>query len=145
MSAITIKLVQGRDVVVARAKGRELARNAGLGLADQTRLATAISEITRNVIQYAGSGECVLRDESDGARMRISVQIIDRGPGIPDIERALRDGYSTANSLGAGLPGAMRITSEFTVDSRPGYTEVSFCVQRPRARRARTQPPKVVR
>lgn len=143
MSAIRVKLGEGRDVVVARAKGRELARAAGLGLADQTRLATAISEIARNAIQHAGSGECVLRDESDGARMRISVQVIDHGPGIPDVELAMRDGYSTANSLGAGLPGAMRITAEFTVESRPGYTEVRFCIQRPRVRRARTHPQKM--
>jgi serine/threonine-protein kinase RsbT len=136
MNAVMVRLTEIRDVVSARAKGRELAKRAGMGVADQTRLTTAISEIARNAIQHAGSGECVLSDESNEARMRISVQVIDHGPGIADVELAMRDGYSTGNSLGAGLPGARRITHEFTVESRPGFTRVQFCIQKPRTERS---------
>lgn len=139
MTNIRVKIYESRDIVIARAKGRELAQRAGLGLADQTRLATAISEIVRNAIQYAGHGECVLRDESDERTMRIAVEVVDQGPGIPDLDLAMRDGYSTAKSLGAGLPGAQRITSDFAIESRPGHTRVRFCIQRPRL--ARTPSP----
>jgi len=127
-----IPIRRGEDLVVARSWGREMARNAGLGLADQTRLATAISEVTRNALQHAGGGRCRVDDVSDDERVEIVVVVEDEGPGIPDIARAMTPGFSTANSLGAGLPGTQRITTEFEIESRPGFTRVRFAISRPR-------------
>ena len=108
------------DIVTARQKGRELAAAAGFSRTDQTMIALAISEIARNIISYAQRGTVTLcRVEHNGRR---GVQIIarDDGPGIADIELAMRDGYSTGNSLGVGLPGAKRIMDEFELISNPG-------------------------
>jgi serine/threonine-protein kinase RsbT len=118
--AIHIPIEREQDIVVARQKGRELAAHCGLGSTDQTLLATAISELARNIISYARCGEIELREvERDGRR---GVQVIarDQGPGIADVELAMRDGYSTAGSLGLGLPGARRLVHDFQIDSTPG-------------------------
>jgi len=128
----TIAIAKEVDVVIARAAGRDLARDLGFGLADQTRLPTAISELTRNVIRYAGTGQCVLADESDRNLLRIVVTVEDHGPGIPDIEQAMTDGFSTGKSLGAGLPGARRLVQEFDIESRPGHTVVSISLVKAR-------------
>jgi serine/threonine-protein kinase RsbT len=128
----TITIGTSHDIVLARSKGRTLAHRAGFGLADQTRLATAISEVARNVLKYAGCGRCTLTDESNEHERKIAVLVEDEGPGIPDIDLAMSDGYSTGNSLGAGLPGAKRITTQFVIESRPGYTRVYFEISRAR-------------
>ena len=109
-----------------------MARHLGFGLADQTRLATAISELTRNVIQYAGQGVCFVSDESDGQMIRVKIVVEDNGPGIPDIEQALEPGFSTSGGLGAGLPGARRLVHEFHIESEPGGTKVAVAMVRPR-------------
>jgi len=127
-----IVLKDETDIVAARGAGREMARRLGFGSADQTRLATAISELTRNVIQYAGEGVCVVRDESNGGRLRVKVTVEDHGPGIPDVGRAMEYGFSTGRGLGAGLPGAKRLVHEFDIESRPGYTRVTVAMNRPR-------------
>lgn len=132
MSTLRIAINDSRDIVTARSLGRQVAQRAGLGLADQTRLATAISEVVRNVLTYAGKGHCIITDESDANVLKVGVMVEDQGPGIPDIELALGDGYSTGKSLGAGLPGAKRITTEFQIESRPGCTRVRFAIQRGR-------------
>ncbi len=116
------------DVVVARATGREFARDFGFNVAEQTRLATAISELTLNVVRYAGEGELVIADESDEDRARIRVAVEDRGPGIADIEQAMADGFST----GGGLPGTKRLVHEFEIESVPGQTRVTIAMVRPR-------------
>jgi len=121
------------DIVAARVAGRDLARQLGFGLADQTRLATAISELTRNVIQYAGKGTCTITDVSDDTVVKIRVVVEDNGPGIPDISRAMEQGFSTSRGLGAGLPGTKRLVHEFDIQSRPGYTKVTIAMARPRA------------
>lgn len=118
------------DILLARKVGRDLAGQLGLGIADQTRLATAISELVRNVRLYAGSGRCIVRDQSDGRLRRIVVVVEDNGPGIPDIERAMTHGYSTSGGLGAGLPGTCRLVDEFDLRSVPGATAVTIAINR---------------
>ena len=115
-----IVVASDADVVRARQKGRELAAVLGFSTTDQTLIATAISEIARNIVSYAGSGSVSLaRIERQG---RVGIQIVsqDEGPGIADVERAMRDGYSTGNSLGVGLPGARRLVDELELVSNVG-------------------------
>jgi serine/threonine-protein kinase RsbT len=108
------------DIVTARQKGRELAVATGFSSTDQTIIALAISEIARNIVSYARRGEIALSRLDDGMRRGILIVARDEGPGIPDIELAMRDGYSTGKSLGMGLPGAKRIMDEFELVSAPG-------------------------
>ncbi|HEY8075570.1 MAG TPA: anti-sigma regulatory factor [Labilithrix sp.] len=109
-----------RDIVVARQKGRELAAAAGFLGTEQTLIATAISEVARNILTYAERGEVILRVLDEGGRRGILVVARDEGPGIADVALAMRDGYSTAKSLGMGLPGARRLMDELEVDSALG-------------------------
>ena len=120
------------DIVAARQAGREMARELGFGSADQTRLATAISELARNALQYASEGDCVVTDESDQNMLRIRVVVEDYGSGIPDIEKAMQDGFSTGGGLGAGLPGAKRLVQEFDIESQPGHTKITIAMVRRR-------------
>jgi serine/threonine-protein kinase RsbT len=108
------------DIVQAREKGRELAATHGFTLGDQTVIATAISEVARNILMYAKRGEIRIRPASDTGRDGLIVVAEDHGPGIRDIERALQDGYSTSGGLGLGLPGARRLMDDFNVQSEPG-------------------------
>ena len=132
MGELRVEIRDEGDVVAARHAGREMAYELGFGLADQTRLATAISELARNVVQYAGVGACVIADGSDEAMMRISVTVEDTGPGIVDVEKAMQDGFSTSRGLGAGLPGTKRLVQDFDIKSGPGRTKVSIVVARRR-------------
>jgi serine/threonine-protein kinase RsbT len=108
------------DVVAARQKGREIAAANGFSATDQTLIATAISEVARNIVSYAGHGEIVLSVIVNDGRCGILVIARDQGPGISDVALAMRDGYSTANSLGMGLPGSKRLMDEFDLASTPG-------------------------
>jgi len=119
------------DIVLARGTGRDMARELGFGIANQTRLATSISELTRNVIRYAGTGVCRILDEStlDTARVRVIVE--DNGPGIPDLDQAMQDGFTTGGGMGAGLPGTRRLVAEMDIDSRPGLTKITIVVTEP--------------
>lgn len=109
------------DVVIARQRARELAAALELSSTDQTLLATAISEVARNITAYAGHGEVsVAIVADDGGRRGIRVVASDDGPGIEDVERALQDGFTTGGGLGIGLPGARRLVDEFAIDSAPG-------------------------
>jgi serine/threonine-protein kinase RsbT len=108
------------DVVSARQQGGKLAKQLGFSATDLALLATAISELARNIVVYAGKGEIVLEEVRDGSRRGVSVTARDEGPGIPDIERAMQDGYSTGSSLGLGLPGARRLVDEFEISSEVG-------------------------
>ena len=108
------------DIVAARQVGRTLATQAGFTGSDLTLIATAISEIARNIVVYAGHGDMTMElCERDGRR-GIVVNARDDGPGIPDVEMAMRDGYSTGRSLGLGLPGARRLMDEFEIASTVG-------------------------
>ncbi len=117
---IRVPIVREEDVVIARQKGRELAAETGFSNTDRTIIALAISEIARNIISYADRGEVTLSRISDGVRTGILIVAQDEGPGIADIELAMRDGYSTAKSLGVGLPGTKRIMDEFELHSTVG-------------------------
>jgi serine/threonine-protein kinase RsbT len=108
------------DIVEARQKGRELAKQIGFSGSDLTLIATAISEIARNIVVYAKQGEISLSIANASGRHGLLVVARDEGPGIPDIERAMRDGYSTGNSLGLGLPGARRLMDDFEISSTVG-------------------------
>jgi serine/threonine-protein kinase RsbT len=108
------------DVVLARQRGRELAATVGFSGTDQTLIATAISEVARNIIHYATKGEIVLAPLEENGRRGILVIARDDGPGIADVDLAMRNGYSTTNSLGMGLPGAKRLMHDFALVSTPG-------------------------
>jgi serine/threonine-protein kinase RsbT len=123
---------EAADIVWARSLVRRLAAGIGFGPADQTRMATAISELSRNVVQYAGEGFCEIVDASDEANMRIRIVVEDRGPGIADIAKAMKDGYSTSGGLGAGLPGTRRLMDEFSIESVPGQTCIAIGLIRKR-------------
>lgn len=105
------------DIVAARQKGRELAARSGLSPTEQTLIATAISEVARNIVVYAQHGEVVLATIEQQGRRGVLVVARDDGPGIRDPDLAMRDGYSTTRSLGMGLPGARRLMDEFELAS----------------------------
>lgn len=105
------------DLVVARAEGRALAERLGFPRPDPTLIATAISEIARNIVVHVGQGEIVLQPLEDTNRFGLAVIAIDQGPGIRDIEAALREDYSGRGGLGLGMPGARRLMDEFEVAS----------------------------
>jgi serine/threonine-protein kinase RsbT len=108
------------DVVAARQEGRALAARLGFASGEQVLIATAISEVTRNIIMYAGTGEVLLDVVGDGVKRGIRIVARDEGPGIPDVALAVQDGYSTGKSLGLGLPGSKRLMDDFKIDSTVG-------------------------
>jgi serine/threonine-protein kinase RsbT len=116
----SISIEHDGDIVVARQKGREIGAEVGFSGSDLTVIATAISEIARNIVLYAGNGEIALNTVGQGVKRGIVVVARDAGPGIPDVERAMQDGFSTGKSLGLGLPGARRLMDEFEIVSEVG-------------------------
>jgi serine/threonine-protein kinase RsbT len=115
-----ITIASDADVVTARQRARELAAELQLSSTDQTLLATAISEVARNITTYAQCGEVSVSIVENGGRRGIRVVARDEGPGIEDVEQALQDGFTTGGGLGLGLPGARRLVDEFLIDSAPG-------------------------
>lgn len=115
-----ITIDRDADIVAARQAGRELASQAGFKGSDLTLIATAISEVARNIVVYAKRGEISLTLLDEDNRRGLQVVAKDEGPGIPDIEKAMRDGFSTGGSLGLGLPGARRLMDDFEIESRLG-------------------------
>ena len=114
---IQVPINSDQDIVAARQKGRSLAAALGFSSGDATLIATAISELARNIITYAKCGEIRLTVVNGSARQGIQLVAHDQGPGIPDVQQALRDGFSTSGSLGLGLPGVMRLVDEFEIVS----------------------------
>jgi serine/threonine-protein kinase RsbT len=108
------------DIVTARQKGRELARELGFTSTDLALIATAISELARNIILYANGGEILLGVSENGSKRGVKVVARDDGPGIPDVELALEEGFSTSRSLGLGLSGVRRLMDEFDIVSEVG-------------------------
>jgi serine/threonine-protein kinase RsbT len=108
------------DVVAARHEGRVLAGRLPFSRTDLTLVTTAISEVARNIIEHAGSGEIAVRVVQDGERTGVEVVAEDHGPGIPDPALALRDGWSSGGGLGLGLPGCRRLMAEFHLDTEVG-------------------------
>ncbi len=108
------------DILAARQHGREVAEQVGFSGSDLALIATAISEIARNIVVHAGGGAIMISELADG-RTGIEIVARDDGPGILDIDLAMQDGYSTVASLGLGLPGARRLMDEFTIESQEGH------------------------
>jgi serine/threonine-protein kinase RsbT len=108
------------DVVRARQAARTLAVEAGFGLVDQTRIVTAVSELARNTLVHGGGGVATLEIVNDKERLGIRAVFRDQGPGIPDVDQAIRDGYSTGDGLGLGLGGSRRLMDDFEISSTPG-------------------------
>jgi serine/threonine-protein kinase RsbT len=115
-----VAIASDDDVVTARQLARQLATDLGLGGTDITLLATAISEVARNITTYAGRGELSIEPVTDGLRRGVRIVASDEGPGIANLELALRDGYSSGSGLGLGLPGARRLVDEFDVHTEIG-------------------------
>ncbi len=108
------------DIVTARQKGRALAVEVGFQGADLTLIATAISEVSRNIVEYAQRGEIVLRAANHGSKRGLSIVARDDGPGIPDVAQAMQYGYSSRRGLGVGLPGAKLLMDDFNIVSKVG-------------------------
>jgi serine/threonine-protein kinase RsbT len=117
---IVVDIVNPDDIVEARKAGHQLALDLGFSITDVTMIATAISEIARNITSYAGRGAVRVAVEDREGRKALVVRAEDDGPGIADIERALEDGYSTGRGLGLGLPGARRLMDRLVVESARG-------------------------
>jgi serine/threonine-protein kinase RsbT len=116
----TLPLRSDEDVVGLRRHVRERAVSIALSLVDQTKLVTAASELARNTIKYGGGGEVHLDVLEDGYKRGVGLIFVDNGPGIPDLDQALRDGFTTGGGLGLGLGGSKRLVDEFEIDSRTG-------------------------
>jgi serine/threonine-protein kinase RsbT len=114
---IRISINSDADLVTARAEGRAMAERLGFPRPDPTLIATAISEVARNIVVHVGGGEIVLRPFQESDRYGLVVIASDEGPGIRDVEAALRDEYSGRGGLGLGLPGARRLMDDFEVTS----------------------------
>lgn len=115
-----IPIVSDGDIVEARMAARTLAEYVGFTGAQLVMIATAVSEVARNIIEYAKSGEVVLAVVQNGLRRGLEVVARDQGPGIADVSQAMQDGFSTSRGLGLGLPGSRRLMDEFQVESKVG-------------------------
>jgi serine/threonine-protein kinase RsbT len=120
MSITTMGLNASEDVVRMRAAVRQAAIAQGLSLVDQTKFVTAASELARNALDYGGGGAVDIELVQNGTRPGVRLTFSDRGPGIPDIEQALKDGFTTGGGLGLGLGGAKRLSNEFSIVSQAG-------------------------
>jgi serine/threonine-protein kinase RsbT len=111
-----------QDIVLARQRARDLARQLGFGMVDQSRIATAVSELTRNVVRYAtgNRGEIHLRQVPSPRGVGIEIVVADQGPGIANLDEALREGFTSGHGMGMGLPGTKRLMDEMEIDSVPG-------------------------
>ena len=113
-------IATSEDVVAVRQAVRQRAVELGFNLVDQTKIVTAASELARNTLQYGGGGTLRIEEVIEGKRRGLRLVFEDNGPGIANIELAMKDGYTTGNGLGLGLSGAKRLSSEFDIHSRPG-------------------------
>ncbi len=116
----SVSILCDADIVNARQEGRALALLIGFSSTEATMVAASISELARNIILYAQQGELILRVVQNGSKRGITVVARDAGPGIPDVRRAMMEGYSTSGGLGLGLPGVKRLMDEFEIASEPG-------------------------
>jgi serine/threonine-protein kinase RsbT len=116
----SVSIRSSEDIVLVRQRVREMALSLAFGLVDQTKIVTAASEIARNTLAHGGGGEMTMYVLQSGSRKGLKLVFLDQGPGIADIELAMRDGYSTGGGLGLGLPGSKRLCSEFEIQSSVG-------------------------
>lgn len=115
-----IAILNYEDVIVARQRVRELMSEMNFSLLDQTRVVTAVSELSRNIIVHANKGQMTMERNDTGHRLGFTCIFEDEGPGITDLDLAMKEGYSTTNSLGLGLSGAKKLCREFSIQSTPG-------------------------
>jgi serine/threonine-protein kinase RsbT len=120
LSKDTVQVLKEQDVVFLKNRVKEVAVRIKMGLVNQTRLLTAASELVRNMMRYANGGSCLIEVVSTGRNNGVRLTFTDKGPGIPDIALAMRDGYTTGKSLGLGLPGTKRLVNEFEIKSKVG-------------------------
>jgi serine/threonine-protein kinase RsbT len=116
----TLEIRSSEDIVRVRQAVRSMAVSIGLNLVDQTKIVTAASELARNTMDHGGGGEVHIRKVANGVRPGLRLVFEDQGPGIPDVDLALKDGYTTGSGLGLGLSGARRLANEFDIWSKPG-------------------------
>jgi len=114
-----ISIKSDEDVIFVRQEVRNLAKQMGLSLLEQTRIVTAASELGRNIVVHAREGKAFLIKVEKGDRQGLKIVFRDKGPGIPDVQKALEEGFSTVGSLGLGLPGARRLVDDFAIESSP--------------------------
>ncbi len=127
LNSESLPIRSSEDIVIVRQAVRKLAVSLGLGLVDQTKFVTAASELARNTLDYGGGGVVQMELVENGRKSGIRLVFEDQGPGIPDIELALKEGYSSGNGMGLGLGGAKRLSHEFEIWSKPGEgTRVSI-------------------
>lgn len=115
------------DIVIARTMARDSAKALGFGAIDQARIATAVSELARNIFLYAGTGNVTVREVEKPGKKGIEIVCEDQGPGIPNIDLVMQDGYSTSRGMGMGLPGAKRLMDEFNIRSQEGVGTTITC------------------
>ena len=118
--AIRVEIAANEDVVMVRQRAREQSQRAGFSLLETTKLVTAASELARNTLEHGGGGTAEIEVVTDGIRRGVRMTFVDEGPGIPDLEAALRDGFTTGGGLGLGLGGSRRLVSEFHIESTVG-------------------------
>lgn len=116
----SLEIRSSDDVVRVRQLTRTMALECGLSLVDQTKIITAASELARNTLDYGGGGRVQVDAIEAGGRRGVRLTFEDKGPGIADIQTALKDGYTTGNGMGLGLGGAKRLANEFSIESKPG-------------------------
>jgi serine/threonine-protein kinase RsbT len=126
----SVTIAEQNDAIRARRAGRALAQSLGFSTVDQTRLATAISELARNALQHAWGGVCEIRAEDGDGYNTIRVVVSDEGPGIADIALALQPGFSSGGGLGQGLPAVRRLMDGIDIESRPGRTVIRTFMRR---------------
>ncbi len=117
------------DIVIARTLARDTAKAIGFGPIDQARIATAVSELARNIFLYAGTGSVTVREIERNARRGIEIVCEDEGPGISNIDEAMQDGYSTSRGMGMGLPGARRLMDNFDIQTQEGVGTTITCIK----------------
>jgi serine/threonine-protein kinase RsbT len=115
------------DIVIARTMARDAAKTLGFGAIDQARIATAVSELARNIFLYAGTGNVTVKEIEKIGRKGIEIVCEDQGPGITNIDLVMQDGYSTSRGMGMGLPGAKRLMDEFNIRSQEGVGTTITC------------------
>jgi len=117
---VHVRIQSSADIVAARQQARALASRAGFSHSSLTIIATAVSEVARNIVEYAKEGEVIIRLINDANKKGVEIVAADQGPGIADVSTVMRDGYSTGKGLGIGLPGARRLMDEFEIASEIG-------------------------
>lgn len=117
---IRVEIAENEDVVVVRQRAREQSHRAGFSLLETTKLVTAASELARNTLEHGGGGYAEIEICTNGIRRGVRMRFVDEGPGIPDVDEAMRDGFTTGKGLGLGLGGSRRLVNEFEIETAVG-------------------------